>query len=838
MLRKLFEFLASLKLALLLLAVLIVACAVGTWYESKLNADVARAYVYNAWWFNVWMAVLVVNLFCAAAIRYPWKPHQTGFVITHAGIITMLVGGMIDREWGVEGYVELNRGDAPLRTMSLQDQEFYVYEPGRSNPASTVFRVRAAMEGIYGPSLLNAADVADWPGLFRVLAEDGPMTAGSPARAVYRNLPDDLKKTIKDKKDAAAESKASCGELLAVLNDLQTKRDFYTEREFGGAALPEEAKRLLAEPRALLSAREVQYLNRLLLEAGFPGVFRARAPKTSPMAIRTLGGVRVRAIDMQPASWGIVGLKPDAAGAPAVAIKLETNMMNQDFHLALGQSEVMGFATFGLLKGLPPKPEPKVPDAIKKPEPGKQVRSLEVHFTYSKHDEQIPKVAGRPANAHATLRLDEKTGEPSLTLEMGGKSFTFAPKEMLGKELALDGLPEWKIAVLGYYANFKMEAVGKYISDGEKPENPCVHFELRGPMADAAAQKAPGAHGGEMDVPEEFGDASKTYFNLYVGEDGKLRYALRSRTLGEKTGEIALGEAVELGWATRAGADLHARATVTAFEPNATLVREWRPVDADPQEAMPIAIKCEVSEGGETKSVWVGPSRPAQIMRTPLEVGGKTVELAFAHREQELPFTVELLKFSAPNQEGMEGSAQFAAFESTLSFDGQRDTVVLRNDSKYMRFRDVQQAGGVLKGAITHLDENEVHLTIEGQDVKIEMAEILSLDRQSQKIHMNHPTTFPKTWYGPWLGTSYKFSQASHDPRRPEFSAVQVLRDPGWMPKWVGSLMICFGIFTMFYLKPYFRRASEPAAAKAAVEPAKSRKTSKNAMNDVAVKGT
>jgi hypothetical protein len=43
---------------------------------------------------------------------------------------------------------------------------------------------------------------------------------------------------------------------------------------------------------------------------------------------------------------------------------------------------------------------------------------------------------------------------------------------------------------------------------------------------------------------------------------------------------------------------------------------------------------------------------------------------------------------------------------------------------------------------------------------------------------------------------------------------VQVLRDPGWMLKWVGCLMICYGIFTMFYLRPYFSRTDEPAIKK------------------------
>jgi hypothetical protein len=33
-------------------------------------------------------------------------------------------------------------------------------------------------------------------------------------------------------------------------------------------------------------------------------------------------------------------------------------------------------------------------------------------------------------------------------------------------------------------------------------------------------------------------------------------------------------------------------------------------------------------------------------------------------------------------------------------------------------------------------------------------------------------------------------------------TTLQVLYDPGWLLKWVGSLAICIGITIMFYFKP------------------------------------
>src|SRR5262249_37871561 len=91
--------------------------------------------------FNFWLAMLCVNLFCVAMIRYPWKKYQTGFVITHFGIITLLIGGMVDRIWGIEGYLKLTRGDKPTKTMELHKQELRVDVAGVGT-ATTPFQIK------------------------------------------------------------------------------------------------------------------------------------------------------------------------------------------------------------------------------------------------------------------------------------------------------------------------------------------------------------------------------------------------------------------------------------------------------------------------------------------------------------------------------------------------------------------------------------------------------------------------------------------------------------------------------------------------------------------------
>ncbi len=74
---------------------------------------------------------------------------------------------------------------------------------------------------------------------------------------------------------------------------------------------------------------------------------------------------------------------------------------------------------------------------------------------------------------------------------------------------------------------------------------------------------------------------------------------------------------------------------------------------------------------------------------------------------------------------------------------------------------------------------------------------------------MNEPMNFPDVWWRRWTGLTYKISQASWNPDNLKQSSVQILLDPGWLFKWTGSLMVCAGIFTMFYLRPP-RTAAHP----------------------------
>ncbi len=136
----------SLKMAMWLFIVIIIASAAGTLYESRFDAQIARYYVYQAPWFTVWLVLLCITLACATFTRLPWKKRHTGFVITHLGIIILLMGGMIGRHFGIEGSITLRVGEPAQRHMVTQqmalnfwgsDGDLYLVDfPVNVNPPS------------------------------------------------------------------------------------------------------------------------------------------------------------------------------------------------------------------------------------------------------------------------------------------------------------------------------------------------------------------------------------------------------------------------------------------------------------------------------------------------------------------------------------------------------------------------------------------------------------------------------------------------------------------------------------------------------------------------------
>ena len=133
------RFLASLKLAVILMVALASVLSVATVLEAKHGMMYAHWYVYKSSWFSVLLALLGVNIFFAAAVRFPWKRHQTGFVVTHAGLLVLLFGAIQSFLGGIEGQISLAEGGtASTLTIPERSQITAVWE-GRPHEAPYEF---------------------------------------------------------------------------------------------------------------------------------------------------------------------------------------------------------------------------------------------------------------------------------------------------------------------------------------------------------------------------------------------------------------------------------------------------------------------------------------------------------------------------------------------------------------------------------------------------------------------------------------------------------------------------------------------------------------------------
>ncbi len=110
-----FDFLASLRLAVCLLTIMGLVCIAGTIAESNYTARLAQRLVYRTFWFDLLILAIFINVLFATLSRFPWRISQMGFLITHLGVLTTLVGALISHRYGVEGQMMLSEGQSKDR---------------------------------------------------------------------------------------------------------------------------------------------------------------------------------------------------------------------------------------------------------------------------------------------------------------------------------------------------------------------------------------------------------------------------------------------------------------------------------------------------------------------------------------------------------------------------------------------------------------------------------------------------------------------------------------------------------------------------------------------------
>jgi hypothetical protein len=150
----LYEFFASLKLAVVLILLLAIVLGTATFVEANYGTAAVGFLIYHTWFFAALLSLLALSIFCAAAIRFPWKRHQTGFVITHIGLLTLLAGSAISDRGSVNSQMPVYLGDSNQAAVDMDQSLISISNiPGHPEQLDVRFQ----------PGPFNWSDLAPYP---------------------------------------------------------------------------------------------------------------------------------------------------------------------------------------------------------------------------------------------------------------------------------------------------------------------------------------------------------------------------------------------------------------------------------------------------------------------------------------------------------------------------------------------------------------------------------------------------------------------------------------------------------------------------------------------------
>lgn len=110
--KKSFDFIFSTRLMGVLILFFAFAMAVATFVENDYGTQTSKALIYNAWWFEAIMALLVIN-FIGNIFRYRlFRKEKWPVFLFHIAFVVILLGAFISRYFGFEGVMPIREGSS------------------------------------------------------------------------------------------------------------------------------------------------------------------------------------------------------------------------------------------------------------------------------------------------------------------------------------------------------------------------------------------------------------------------------------------------------------------------------------------------------------------------------------------------------------------------------------------------------------------------------------------------------------------------------------------------------------------------------------------------------
>jgi hypothetical protein len=498
---------------------------------------------------------------------------------------------------------------------------------------------------------------------------------------------------------------------------------------------------------------------------GYRAEFLHRPP--TPKHPRDLGklasGARLSVIDYAEALDAKLNPRPlDSGGTPAVHFTIKTAMMGQQLESWLLANDTqngkfaMGLANIELKRG-----------KVQIPGNGHPSTSLgmtdreESIFVFAKMPDQISHVAkGGGTGAKISFSPPQDGDKGQLTISIAGKTQTLDVAQNIKRDVAIAGTP-FTVRIENYWADLRIQD-GKPVSLSDSPNNPAVVINIRGrgvPIAPAA----PNAHGNEQAIstnggPSTIPNIAPSMNEANAAENHLTLFVAEDGAISYELDSRKLGHSsgpLELNKPLVTGwADW--QLMLDRILPHAEQWMDFTPAKGESANQLPDGVRVRVEQNGETFEQWISAGWQITVPTSPNPIG-----ISYGWRSTPLPIAIELLDFEVARNEGSDAPA---GFKSTLRVS-----------------------------------------TAEG-------------DSGTGQCSMNRPFSFPGSWWRTWSGQTFKMSQASWNPENLGQSTIQILRDPGWLLKWIGSLLVVTGVFLLFYVKK-FRRQYATAKTKRIIAP-------------------
>jgi hypothetical protein len=506
----------------------------------------------------------------------------------------------------------------------------------------------------------------------------------------------------------------------------------------------------------------------------------------TPQQPRELGllasGARLSIIAYTPAIEGKLNPQPlKDGGAPALHFTVATAMMNQHLDVWLLADDPqngnfsMGLANIELKRGTAPEtgqadsrngPPSSVSTSTTRNK-SEEADLEESIFAFSKApEEQIGHVRkGGSTGVKVRLLPPENGNKGRVVISTGPSETSFDVAENLQHDTEIAGTP-FTLRIENYWAEFRIEN-GKPGSLSDQPNNPAVLVTIRGRGVPAGTVET-NPHGSGTELTSTGGPPAMPA----PGEGTPNHLTLFITDDGAISYELASRKngkssgKIELNKPLPTGwADW--QLTVDKTTPHAAGSMDFNPVNPEttPTSAdLPDGVRVRIQQNGETFERWAPGGWQIAIPTSP-----SPTMVAYGWKTVALPIGLELLDFEVKRNEGSDTPAGFKSTLRVATTDGESAT---------------------------------------------------------GSCWMNHPFSYPGNWWRTWTGLTYKISQASWNPENLGQSTVQILRDPGWLLKWIGSLLVVIGVFMMFYLRPYRKQTEgEPITPTAEKQTANSTRT-------------